>query len=302
MQSLVRRVAASLPPHYRSTLTMRALEDRSYEEISATLDIPVTVARLWYCRARKRFRTAFIQALVARRDVPEGCQEMGAEIAELIEGTLTRGRRDAVQAHLADCSACRQTEDELRNTAFRAPARLMLVGLGLARLPMSLRRSLSNMGNRSQQIAGEIALGAAGTFVLAATSGLGGVPSAAQAAAPPRTVALAELPSGVLAVPRRDDTSRWSRAGTLVTVAGEPGAPVVATVPGLDTAGAPLTYPDLGAPVNTGLPINLPSHPALTVTQRRLGQAANTALATASSSRAHAQAVIDSASLPLISD
>lgn len=178
MQDLVRRVTATLPEHYRQTLTMRALEDRSYEEISEALDIPVTVARLWYCRARKRFRTAFIQTLVTRRDVSDECQEMGALIAEMIEGTLQRNRRDVVQAHLVDCAACRQTEDELRNTAFRAPARLMLFALGLARLPMQIRRSVGGAGARIGQLAGEVALGAGATVVLVTGSGLGGFGSA----------------------------------------------------------------------------------------------------------------------------
>jgi RNA polymerase sigma-70 factor, ECF subfamily len=178
MQDLVRRVTATLPEHYRQTLTMRALEDRSYEEISEALDIPVTVARLWYCRARKRFRTAFIHTLVARRDVSDECQEMGALIAEMIEGTLHRNKRDVVQSHLVDCAACRQTEDELRNTAFRAPARLMLIGLGLARLPMQVRRSLGSAGSRVGQLAGEVALGAGATVVLVTGSGLGGFGSA----------------------------------------------------------------------------------------------------------------------------
>src|SRR5260370_25900756 len=33
MQDLVRRVTATLPSHYRATLTIRALDDRSYDEI-----------------------------------------------------------------------------------------------------------------------------------------------------------------------------------------------------------------------------------------------------------------------------
>ncbi|MGH7746533.1 MAG: sigma-70 family RNA polymerase sigma factor, partial [Candidatus Dormibacteria bacterium] len=116
LQALVRRVAATLPPHYRQALTMRALEDRTYEEISKALDIPVPVARLWYCRARKRFRSAFVTMMVARRNVPAVCQEMGEAIAELIEGTLPAADRPRIQEHLGGCHVCRQTEDELRNT------------------------------------------------------------------------------------------------------------------------------------------------------------------------------------------
>ncbi len=214
MQDLVRRVTATLPSHYRATLTMRALEDRSYEEISEALDIPVTVARLWYCRARKRFRTAFIQTLVARRDVSDECQEMGGAIAELIEGTLNRAHRDTVQAHLIDCAACRQTEDELRNTAFRAPARLWLFGLGLVRLPMNARRSLANLGRGAQQVAGELALGAGATVMLVTGSGMGGLSSAvatAQAAAPPSLMAPAGIGGSVPTAPPSRRRCRWAR-------------------------------------------------------------------------------------------
>ncbi|HXA28287.1 MAG TPA: sigma-70 family RNA polymerase sigma factor [Candidatus Angelobacter sp.] len=263
MQDLVRRVTATLPEHYRQTLTMRALEDRSYEEISEALDIPVTVARLWYCRARKRFRTAFIQTLVARRDVSDECQEMGSLIAEMIEGTLNRHRRDVVHAHLADCAACRQTEDELRNTAFRAPARLTLLALGLARLPMHLRRSLAAAGSRGQQLAGEIALGAGATVVLVTGSGLGGFGGAstiAHAATAPAALALvapaAAAPSALVATPRVDAVHDWSH--------GSPQAPqpsVVAMPPAATTAVD--LVPSAPDPSQTQLPFNPPPQPSL---------------------------------------
>jgi RNA polymerase sigma-70 factor (ECF subfamily) len=252
MQELVRRVTATLPPHYRETLTMRALEDRSYEEISEALDIPVTVARLWYCRARKRFRTAFIQALVERRDVAAECQGMGSAIAELIEGTLSRAKRDTLQAHLSGCAACRQTEDELRNTAFRAPARAMLLGLGLVRLPMMLRRSLSGAGSRTQQLAGEIALGAAGTLMIA-VGGLGSVPAATAQAASPSQQQVAPAAAGpVLAAVV--STPRLPRDATRNEL-DSPGIVAPAVLPMTDIA-APVVDP--GGPVGVTLPTPAP--------------------------------------------
>jgi len=275
MQDLVRRVTATLPEHYRQTLTMRALEDRSYEEISEALDVPVTVARLWYCRARKRFRTAFIQTLVARRDVADECVEMGGAIAEMIEGTLSRTRRDAVQSHLVDCAACRQTEDELRNTAFRAPARLMLFALGLARLPMQARRSASAFGSRIQEMAGEIALGAGATVVLVTGSGLGGfgsAPAIAHAAAPPAMVADAVTdasgPSSSLTAPapRIDSARDWARhtsdSGSQVPV-----VPVIVAGDGDLLAATPST------PSDTPLPVPTPSRPSLGDPGRQLNKA-----------------------------
>jgi RNA polymerase sigma-70 factor (ECF subfamily) len=272
MQDLVRRVTATLPEHYRQTLTMRALEDRSYEEISEALDIPVTVARLWYCRARKRFRTAFIQTLVARRDVSDECQEMGSLIAEMIEGTLNRNKRDTVQAHLVDCAACRQTEDELRNTAFRAPARLTLLALGLARLPMQARRSLSSLGARTQEMAGEIALGAGATVVLVTGGGIGGfgsAPTIAQAAAPPALLAPSYDSPAVgappAAAPRIDAVRDWSRTGSH-----DAGAPTVVPMPPMDATAADLlpAAPDTSG---TQLPVAAPApsigHPGRQIKQ-----------------------------------
>lgn len=266
MQDLVRRVTATLPDHYRQTLTMRALEDRSYEEISEALDIPVTVARLWYCRARKRFRTAFIQTLVARRDVSDECQEMGALIAEMIEGTLQRGKRDTVHAHLVDCAACRQTEDELRNTAFRAPARLMLIGLGLARLPMHIRRAVGAAGSRATQLAGEVALGAGATVMLVTGSGLGGfgsAPTIVHAQTPPVPFSAALAPAAAAPVagagsgawsPIRSDNGERGDGAPIVLVApaapggGEllvdmPPAPQQSTLPGLPESPAVPSHP-----------------------------------------------------------
>ncbi|HEV7678316.1 MAG TPA: sigma-70 family RNA polymerase sigma factor [Candidatus Dormibacteraeota bacterium] len=258
MQDLVRRVTATLPEHYRATLTMRALEDRSYEEISEALDVPVTVARLWYCRARKRFRAAFIQTLVARRDVSDECQEMGSLIAEMIEGTLGRARRDVVQSHLVDCAACRQTEDELRNTAFRAPARVLLFAIGLARVPMHLRRASATVAERVQQMGAELAIGAGATMVLVTGSGFGGLgssPLTAQAAGPSSHATLAYAPSlassGTAGPAHYDAVTRTWRDSA--------GAPVaVAVAPPMSDTSVSLLPATPDAPVQSPLPVKSP--------------------------------------------
>jgi len=192
LQALVRRVAATLPPHYRQALTMRALEDRTYEEISEALDIPVPVARLWYCRARKRFRSAFVTMMVARRNVPVMCQEMGEAIAEMIEGTLPAGDRPRVQEHLGGCHVCRQTEDELRNTAFRAPARGFIIGLGLLRLGWKLPHRLRSGLSHTPHALGKLAVSGVGG-VAVATAMVAGSPIL-----PTTAHATAGVPSGHL--------------------------------------------------------------------------------------------------------
>lgn len=199
LQALVRRVAATLPSHYRQALTMRALEDRTYEEISEALDIPVPVARLWYCRARKRFRSAFVTMMVARRDVPTVCQEMGEAIAELIEGTLPATDRPRVEQHLGGCHVCRQTEDELRNTAFRAPARGLIIGLGLLRLGWKLPQRIRGKVSHLPHSVGKLALSGVGGVAVATAVVAGSpivTPAHANSTAGAGRLQLVALPQG----------------------------------------------------------------------------------------------------------
>jgi RNA polymerase sigma-70 factor (ECF subfamily) len=202
LQELVRRVAMTLPAHHRQALIMRALEDRTYEEISQALNVPVSVARVWYFRARKRFRTAFVTMMVARRGVPALCQEMGEGIAEMIEGSLPEDDRPRVQEHLAGCHVCRQTEDELRNTAFRTPTRGMLLGLGLLRLGWRLPHRLRAGAAHAPAAAAKLAIAGAGSVVLAtAVAGTARPPAApvgdpAQATSAPSPAGTAVQPTG----------------------------------------------------------------------------------------------------------
>jgi len=228
LQELVHRVAAQLPPHYRKTLTMRALEDRSYEEISAELKVPVTVARLWYCRARKRFRVAFIEAMAARRGVPESCQALGLSIARMIEGDLPRGERDRLQGHLAGCPVCRQTEEELRNTAFRAPARAWLLGAGLLRLGHPARRAAGVARRAPAAAARPLATGGASLVTAGALGAMALVPNGGAPLMTPATVTAAvfKAPSvqglgGGNAATAQVSTGARDAAGSLAGALGE---------------------------------------------------------------------------------
>lgn len=245
LRTLVRQVADTLPDHYRRTLTMRALEDRSYEEISARLGVPIDIARLWYCRARKRFRTAFIEAMVSRRQVPAGCGQRATAIAAMIEGSLPRSERDSLQGHLADCPVCRQTEEELRNTAFRTPAHMVLagLGLGLVRLASHLRRVLTE-GTSAPQAAVRLLMSGTGTAALATAGALTGVSGALTVPAP----AIVAVAPAVIAVPTTPTLA--STNGTLSPLLA-PGSSlpssvsVLAEAPNLDLAVQPASADQL---------------------------------------------------------
>ncbi|HEY0995909.1 MAG TPA: sigma-70 family RNA polymerase sigma factor [Gemmatimonadaceae bacterium] len=54
----IERAIAGLRPEYRSCIMLRHVEGRSYEEIAATLDLPLGTVKTYIHRARHELRTA----------------------------------------------------------------------------------------------------------------------------------------------------------------------------------------------------------------------------------------------------
>ena len=55
---VIERAIAGLRPEYRSCIMLRHVEGRSYEEIAATLDLPLGTVKTYIHRARHELRTA----------------------------------------------------------------------------------------------------------------------------------------------------------------------------------------------------------------------------------------------------
>jgi len=56
--SAIERAIAQLRPEYRACILLRHVEDRSYEEIAATLDLPLGTVKTYIHRARFELRRA----------------------------------------------------------------------------------------------------------------------------------------------------------------------------------------------------------------------------------------------------
>ena len=56
--SAIERAIATLRPEYRACIMLRHVEDRSYEEIAATLDLPLGTVKTYIHRARHELRKA----------------------------------------------------------------------------------------------------------------------------------------------------------------------------------------------------------------------------------------------------
>ncbi|MGI8619293.1 MAG: sigma-70 family RNA polymerase sigma factor [Gemmatimonadaceae bacterium] len=54
----IEKAVASLRPEYRACILLRHVEDRSYEEIAATLDLPLGTVKTYIHRARHELRRA----------------------------------------------------------------------------------------------------------------------------------------------------------------------------------------------------------------------------------------------------
>lgn len=54
----IERAVAALRPEYRACILLRHVEDRSYEEIAATLDLPLGTVKTYIHRARHELRKA----------------------------------------------------------------------------------------------------------------------------------------------------------------------------------------------------------------------------------------------------
>ena len=56
--SAIEQAIARLRPEYRSCIMLRHVEGRSYEEIAATLDLPLGTVKTYIHRARHELREA----------------------------------------------------------------------------------------------------------------------------------------------------------------------------------------------------------------------------------------------------
>lgn len=55
-QRLVRRALNALEPHERAVIVLRDMEDKSYEEIAACLDLPLGTVKSRIARAREALK------------------------------------------------------------------------------------------------------------------------------------------------------------------------------------------------------------------------------------------------------
>jgi RNA polymerase sigma-70 factor (ECF subfamily) len=102
-----------MPTTYRQALVMREFNGFSYRELSNAMECSYDNARQIVHRARLNFRERHGLRMALARGV-ERCRELGDMLSAYHDGELSADQMEAVQAHIATCPYCRETEEDLR--------------------------------------------------------------------------------------------------------------------------------------------------------------------------------------------
>lgn len=106
-QKDVRTVAAGLPERMRTALTLRELQEMSYNEIAQVLEIPKSSVGVLLMQARIKFKEAFSVSQVTAKELSRECEAMLPRLSAYLDNELGPEEVEKVKAHLAGCPLCR---------------------------------------------------------------------------------------------------------------------------------------------------------------------------------------------------
>jgi RNA polymerase sigma factor (sigma-70 family) len=144
-RNLVGEALRTLPERWRTVLWLTEVEGMTPTEVSAVIGIkPNAVAALAY-RAREGLREAYLQAHL-RAEARAACRYTVDRLGPYVRGELAERERVKVQAHLDQCSTCRQRRDELADVNASLLAALVPVPLLLGAKAQHEWLALSHLG------------------------------------------------------------------------------------------------------------------------------------------------------------
>ena len=144
-RNLVGEALRTLPERWRTVLWLTEVEGMTPTEVSAVIGIkPNAVAALAY-RAREGLREAYLQAHL-RAEARAACRYTVDRLGSYVRGELAERERVKVQAHLDQCSTCRQRRDELADVNASLLAALVPVPLLLGAKTQQEWLALAHLG------------------------------------------------------------------------------------------------------------------------------------------------------------
>ena len=112
-QSEVQKTAADLADDYRMVLSLRELQDLSYDEISSVMEIPKNSVGVLLLRARLKFKQEFRMSQVDVEKLSKECKKMLPLLSAYIDNELSEEEREEVKQHLDDCPLCHLALEEM---------------------------------------------------------------------------------------------------------------------------------------------------------------------------------------------
>lgn len=187
-RQIVLNAYQSLPDRWQSVLWHTAVEGRPPRDLAPVLGMSANAVAALASRAREKLREAYLQAHLQTSAPPE-CLPHRSRLGAYVRDGLSRRDKDATEAHMSDCSSCRELVLELSD-----------VNQLLVRALHPLFLSVTE--------AGTLAAGGAATTGLASgrrlLSKAGSNPTVAAAV----VVAAAALAAALVALPIGDDDPR----------------------------------------------------------------------------------------------
>ncbi|MBI5232544.1 MAG: sigma-70 family RNA polymerase sigma factor [Coriobacteriales bacterium] len=113
----VREALAALSAQYRTVLTLREVDEMSYQQIADVLGMSTSAVGVTLSRARLKFRGAFRMQYVDAEKLAAECRDMLPRLSAYIDDELAETDRAQIEAHLDECPLCRLAADEMRESS-----------------------------------------------------------------------------------------------------------------------------------------------------------------------------------------
>ena len=126
-QDKVREAVTALSADYRAVLTMREIDELSYQQIADALGMPRNTVGVMLSRARLKFRGAFRMQYVDADKLAAECKDMLPKLSAYLDEELSPAERAKVDDHLDGCPLCRLALDEMREATKSYRALIPLV-------------------------------------------------------------------------------------------------------------------------------------------------------------------------------
>ncbi|GAA1213315.1 sigma-70 family RNA polymerase sigma factor [Prauserella alba] len=113
--SLITRAFSSLPERWRTVLWQTEVEGVQPANVAPEFGLSPNATAALARRARIGLRAAYLQAHLATGRSDNGCRTIVEKLGGYTAGSVTGAEARKVKTHLAACSSCRATHDELRD-------------------------------------------------------------------------------------------------------------------------------------------------------------------------------------------